>query len=312
MAKGRGQKRAAGQTRKQKRGTLSSKARPLTPIPGVNVALPLVTSVESVFEAAEQFIDQLVAERDAGKVNKASTNMGKCRKLFRQFGIEPNPMGVGNRKTGTTGTYRPVGPSCPEDCALLQFGNKSCYAQQDLAGMQEKRSEMNLVRSLASAACAMIVAALGGDPARLHVSGDLAGPDRKVDPEYVEGLARLSRMVRDKLGNPVTAWMYTHYGPDQLDRDILRRAGIEVLFSDRLVPGGAVINNFDKASMKPLKAAAKEYGLHPVKCPAQLTEVKCNGCRLCFDAVNKKRVIVFDPHGDKARELRLNLPVIQG
>lgn len=230
----------------------------------------------------------------------------KCRKYFRSIGIEPNPVGVTNSKTQVPGTYRPVGPTCPDSCPFLGDGDGSCYAKFGPAGLAQKRASSLSVQGAASAAIAMVLAAYHGEKARLHVSGDFIalGNDGKiVDVEYIDALCQISASICQHLGvdSRVNAWSYTH-----IDRESflpfhkqLKEAGINVVWSDHAGSNGALV--WDHEAIDELKDLLPP-GVKAIPCPAQTHEsVTCKSCDLCSRLAQLNRVIIFHAHGVKRK-----------
>ncbi len=218
----------------------------------------------------------------------------------RRLGLDCNPVGTANKKTCVPSTYRPVGPTCPP-CPY----DETCYARHGTVRWQQKRASDQSLPSLVSAAIAIVAAARHKILARLHVSGDVFC-DGTVDAIYVYGLAEIARHVREKLGiTSEVAWTYTHAPPSvfELYRLLLEGAGICVLYSDHVQPGGAVVWPFD--DLETLR------GQHPdallVKCREQLDGTPCRWCGLCWRARADGLTIVFDPHGGGAKALRASL-----
>ena len=266
-------------------------------------------TVDDVLKVARDFLRLYGASGMTG-----ARLISECRKAFKKFGVNMNPIGAANEKVALPSTYRPVGPTCPDDCPFLGI---SCYAEAGRTNLSQKRSQAELVASVAAAACAMISAVLNNDTARLQVSGDLLTPDdegvKKLDEEYIDGLIKISKMLRRSSrrvpNNATTAYLYTHLRPAFYDRAPLREAGIEVIYSDQIMAGGAI--SVPERSLDEVKRKARARGLNPVVCPAQNKRgipVSCRGCRLCFDATEKERVIIFKPEGDSV----LGEPILPG
>lgn len=101
-----------------------------------------------------------------------------------------------NRKLGpaVVSTYRPVGKTCPADCALLKSG---CYA---LKGFTRFSSE----RSKAKQSDFSEIVASGKTLLRHHVSGDVFKND-ELDVFYVQSV------IDFHAKNPhIFGWAYTH------------------------------------------------------------------------------------------------------
>ena len=80
--------------------------------------------------------------------------------------------------------YRPVGPSCPSDCALLDAG---CYAQQGNVNIHQRRANGETFDPVAWADRLPMGALI-----RWNVSGDVVGPD---GAEYREAI-KLAHTLR--------------------------------------------------------------------------------------------------------------------
>lgn len=215
------------------------------------------------------------------------------RELAWDLGLQPNPVGADNHKTGVPGTYRPVGRSCPP-CPL----ERVCYARYGPAGWHQDRSTAELAASLSAAAIAMVAAAKTVTLARLHVSGDFYR-DGHLDEAYLAGLEMLAREVRARLftDGPV-AWTYTHAPPEIFEarRLTLEQAGVVVLYSGQSGSGGALVHPHRKLE----ELAAKYPTVRFRACPAQIHGATCRECRLCWRSRELGLCIVFDPHGPGA------------
>lgn len=207
------------------------------------------------------------------------------RRVLRRAGVEPTPFGEGDRKTAAPGTYRPVGKTCPPACPYLGHG---CYAQTHHVGRHQARATDERVAAVGAAAAAMVWAAVTGRVARLHVSGDFGSPE--VDTEYVAAVALVARTVRKlRGGDGPVAWAYTHHplGPWAT---VLGEAGVSLRQSDYLGVAGAVVVA-DRASAQALRSPTTKVAV----CPAQLRDVTCQDCRLCW--TRHDVTIAFIAHG---------------
>lgn len=223
------------------------------------------------------------------------------RALAHDLGLPCNPVGAGNIKTGTPGTYRPVGPTCPP-CQVVD----ACYAKFGPTRFHQERSSPDSTPSLTAALIAMIAAAKLGTLARLHIAGDIY-QDGDIDFMYVFGLAELAKRIKREanIGQPYIAWTYTHAPKQRFERlrVLLQTSGISVLYSSRPEPGGAMVWPFDDL----VALARKHPRLNLVPCKAQLTKITCKDCMLCFDAHEQGRTIVFDPHGPRRHLLHSSM-----
>jgi hypothetical protein len=247
----------------------------------------------------------------------ARTTLKRAREAIRAIGVEPAPVGIGNGKVGGVSTYRGIKETCPPSCPLFL----KCYASEGNVNLHQLRAGGDVVSSVAAFAigCALVVAG-HADAVRLHTSGDFGiEPEPSVpDPDYVEGLKMVSSIVRVGArlrGNlesdgGTLAWTYTHLPPSP-ERDYmirsLRAHSIEVLISDEIRAGGAIVmpHNMVPTLRKALRA--QSIDVHPIRCPEQTAKAKgrsvsCAQCRLCYDGTAKRRLIVFDPIGGEARK----------
>lgn len=256
-------------------------------------ALPLES--ESTFD--EKDSRRLLAVAD--QVLAATARPGHWKQLLPRAraavlkaGLPLNPVGGGNRKTGTPATYRPVGATCPSSCPYLGNG---CYAQQGFVYHHQGNASPDWLPSATSALVAMVLAARLETVARLHVSGDLTRDDQ-VDRAYVAALEQLGRYLRAQLEltGPL-AWTYTHLTPAQLGpwHERLKAAGIVVRFSDQLGHDGVIVAPFSEVP----ELRLRHPGQRLAKCLAQLTDdrIPCASCKLCWERPDL--TIVFRPHG---------------
>jgi hypothetical protein len=224
-----------------------------------------------------------------------STCKDHARQWFIQRGIRPNPTGAENSKTGLPGSYRPVGKTCPS----CQFFNNGCYAQTGRTGIHEKNANRNMIQSLASAIIAMCMGQKLGTIARLHVTGDFYR-DGKLHKNYIREVAKAADILCKIHGVSRVAYTYTHATPAQFEkyRLLLGSSGVEVLYSDEMVAGGAIVYPFAK-----LRKLRKQMpNLKFVKCRNQLDKSTCKACTLCFDAKKDGFTIVFNPHGSGKKD----------
>lgn len=222
------------------------------------------------------------------------------RELAHDLDLPLNPVGVSNKKTGTPGTYRPVGLSCPP-CPVAA----ECYALGRPTTYHQERATTSRLASVTSAAIAMTIAQRQGTLARLHIAGDFFDGG-VLDVGYIDELAELGALIRECFDTqgPV-AWSYTHTAPELFEpyRLLLEDGGVVVLYSGSPAPGGALIWPHDL--MDELREAHPERQF--IRCPAQVRKATCRDCGLCWQARGRGLCIVFDPHGAKAAGLRRRL-----
>lgn len=258
----------------------------------------------------------LAMHRLDGKPRTRGARMEYGRRAYaeicRQHGTEPIPIGAGNDKTDSAGTYRPVGASCPLRCAMHPDNGGECYALFGRVKMSQDRAHLGALSAALAAATCMLVEHMTPNPgrrwsrARLHVSGDL-GTDPDDGALYVDLLCHVARIVREIVGLPEDedlAWTYTHWDDRdpmaQLAIDLLREAGIAVRWSD---PSAA---RPDASYVVPSAERAHTWtartGIPATLCPAQLTDnaVPCSRCGAC----NRLGVaILFRPESQEATSL---------
>ncbi len=185
-------------------------------------------------------------------------------------------------------TYRPVGPTCPQDCALLGKGG-GCYAKRGFVAIHQ-RNALNSYHELDKANGVPLI--------RHHISGDVFLRD-KLDTIYVDYILDWHK------ANPKTeGWMYTHRFQDW------HKAGYS-----HLTAGLTVLASVDtKKDKKAAKKAGWKYAYvtkdsnyklekDEIFCPFDAqkdagkamkdVKVKCKTCRLCFDSKVADKNIVF-------------------
>ncbi len=239
-------------------------------------------------------IEALVERTDGYKPRATTAPKQRADALVQKMRGDANPVGVGDEKTGVPGTYRPVGPTCPDSCPQAE----ACYATSGNVAIHQANSSADIERSVRAAAIAIVAAYRSGLPAaRLHVSGDFGRTDDEVDA-YCRALLKMLAAFRRKLDVPqgrIVAWSYTHH-PRVVSRwlGLLKAAGVHVRRSDHVGPNGAIVLPFDRVVQ-----ARRDTGMRIAKCPAQISDVDCAACTLCWTRPDV--VIAFDPHGAKKR-----------
>jgi endonuclease III len=204
-------------------------------------------------------------------------------------------MGVGNKKVQGPATYRPLPETCAPECPYLSI----CYAEGGNVVIHARRARSSTVDSLFAVTIAVAAVEVMNAPIRLHVSGDFYS-DGELDEEYLHGLCVLGFETQHTVRSRPWAWTYTHAPPEIFDdwREELRMAGIEILYSDRFEPGGAVIWPHD---MFPV--LQNDRKLKFVKCLEQVNGTPCIVCDLCRNARSKNQCIVFEPNRARYKEV---------
>lgn len=238
-----------------------------------------------------------------------ATNIGAMRRYFTARGVTPGPLGVGNAKVGGPSTYRPTSSTCPTQCPYWE----GCYAFSSYTEIASRRATDDTQACLAAVMCAAVIGKSDRKLVRLHTTGDFLR-DGVLDAPYIEGLQAIGdwMLVQGHVNNDRRwAWTYTHAhtNPDiglsgaKALRASLGLFGVEVLLSDVAVAGGAVA--WPHSDIRELQALLPD-GLRAVACPSQThDDVTCHSCKyLCAKAGRLGDVIVFDPHGSSAKNVR--------
>lgn len=229
------------------------------------------------------------------------------RAAIKAMGYVPVPFGDGDAKTGAPGMYRGVGVTCPDDCSHHPANDDTCYAGMGRVGIHQGNAwGASVEATVVTAGATMVWAYLTGRVSRLEVSGDFGVDDgdpltgSAFDHEYARLLMAMALAVRKFYGLPAThvlAWTYTGFSPSDYDVGLaltgLACAGIQVRLSGHLGENGAITAPFDA-----VPSLRKETDTPIAKCPAQLRDVSCIECKLCWERPDL--VIAFDPHGAKA------------
>ncbi|TDE87396.1 hypothetical protein [Deinococcus sp. S9] len=100
-------------------------------------------------------------------------------------------------------TIREVGPTCPTSCAHHPDRGKTCYALQMPLAFQARKATWS--EGDGEVLRKFILSLPPGWALRHGVSGDLYGPDGRVDRGYVDAMLGAHRKRPD-----VVAWGYTH------------------------------------------------------------------------------------------------------
>ena len=191
-----------------------------------------------------------------------------------------SPVGEGNKKTNSPGTYRRVGQTCPSSCEFLGSG---CYAKSGRVAMSQTRDDGDRESAYRSFLVGAVAALRKNKLVRVHVSGDFGLNDR-VDHEYVHLISDASAELKRLARVPHVGWGYTHFKAGNWS-GLLRESGIALRESGKEGMWGAVVR-----SSRKLRKAGEFV------CPAQLAEhMNCNNCRLCWERPDL--TVVFLPEG---------------
>lgn len=207
---------------------------------------------------------------------------------------DTNPVGAGDVKTGSPGTYRPVGPTCPATCPQAD----ACYATTGNVALHQRTASADVAPAVRAAAVAIVAAWKTGKLARLHVSGDYGRTAADVDA-YCEAL--ISMLHAYRAANPkdtreYVAWTYTHSSwAWQRWSAKLRAAGVYTRRSDYLGKHGAIVVQ----SWGEVRTLRETEGRRVARCPAQISDTDCAACTLCWSRPDV--TIAFLAHGPKRR-----------
>lgn len=183
-----------------------------------------------------------------------------------------------NSKIGEcAATYRPVGITCPQDCALL---DAECYAQRGLVNMIQLKSEPYDQEH---------EELVGTDYVRHLVSGD-AFKDDKLDKDYVSSLLRFHWMHPETQG-----WGYTHRCQDWDDAGLgpeVHPPNLTILASVDSLPDARRAWKAGWFTARVIDSAADK---HPseVLCPFDVAvvskakpKINCISCKKCWEQNN--------------------------
>ena len=199
-----------------------------------------------------------------------------------------------NRKLGPGWgvTYRPVGPSCPASCPLLENG---CYARRHLVGIQSKRSARR--RTPASVE---VLKLDGCSRVRWDVSGDNLQSDGSLDRDYVA--AKLAWHARNQgaisLGYTHAPDVFTQagYGPNSNQWP----AGFNLLASchtdadaKRLCADGWRTARVVPDDQTPIAKCERLCPVDLQKHRGKPVTTDCAKCRLCWGSEHQEKSIVF-------------------
>ncbi len=242
------------------------------------------------------------------------------RRHAKPFGVKLDPFGIGNGKTATGSTYRPIEETCPTTC---EFRDNGCLAQLYRVNAVQKRSSSNALRQAFTASAAALVSinlekkykdTLGikgrkyKNRARMHVSGDFL-KHGSIDIEYIIYLCFIGIVIQSIKDVEVVGFGYSHCGDDiKPYLHPLKMCGFHFRLSGDVSSVGAVtIPSFEYLPM--IKASLKEEGIKAIGCPEQLypeKDITCATCHLCYKTDNVDRLIIFQAHGN-----HLNYSMIQ-
>lgn len=130
------------------------------------------------------------------------TNMKGEKLMGKMLTVTPNGNN-GKLGPGVATTYRPVGPTCPPDCAMAS----ACYANRGRVAIHAKRSEGRTDALRAAAANTLVRHVVSGDWFREGADG------RKL----VDSQLLLEAIELHESCPWLTGWGYTH-GADRLYR----------------------------------------------------------------------------------------------
>ena len=234
------------------------------------------------------------------------------RAAVELWNVVPSPLGDGDAKTETIGTYRRTVNTCPPSCAHLI--NKECYTMRGNVKMHQQRASKSVEADLAAVAIGGAIASKTQGDLRLMIAGGWAQYGDVVGGSVDLEFARCVATILDVCGVDASrCWSYTHF-PDPRDVRDLRDAlngTVTIWHSDGADGMGRsiTVDSFDKHDRKKGE----------IYCPNQRTKkraikdnpkvsisdlyasgdiVTCRTCRLCLDddrsgSVTDRRTIVF-------------------
>ena len=185
-----------------------------------------------------------------------------------------------NRKTGEVGaTYRPVGPTCPSDCALLDNG---CYAQRGFTNFQQMNAAEYTDEFDKLADCEFV---------RHQVSGD-AFHDDELDVKYAKAMIGFHYDHEQ-----VEGWTYTHrhqdwddagLGPEVHPNNLAILASVDsIKEAKRAWKAGW---NTARVTTDPKDKRDEEvlcpYDLAKHQNPGKQPAVQCVSCKKCWQGKN--------------------------
>jgi len=242
----------------------------------------------------------LVRLLSGSRLKKGSQLIAHGRELAFDLGLEVAPVGAGNGKTGTPGTYRPLGLTCPK-CTI----EHECYARYGPVGIHQERAPKEFLPSVVAALIAMTTALKLGTLARLHISGDFFC-DGEIDAEYIHWLVFAGDLVQKQFATvQKIAWTYTKIDPllFEQSRLTLQSVGIEIVYSGQKQTGGSVV--WPHALIHLLHADDGNKTTF-IPCLSQTHNIPCKGCCLCWQTREKNICIAFEPHGPRTKDLYLS------
>ncbi len=198
-----------------------------------------------------------------------------------------------NTKTGiVSATYAPIF-TCPTDCPFRDHG---CYAQSGPSALHlariNKAAAGKSIVELAEAEAIGLASLTGHRALRLHVVGDCSTDDaaRIVSCACDDYMARHDQAV----------WSYTHaWRTVSVDS----WGGVSILASCETALD--VYEAFNRGYTPSVTGNVVEAaGFRSVICPAQVRDVNCVRCRLCWNGASlrkSKKVVTFLPHGARKR-----------
>lgn len=214
-------------------------------------------------------------------------------------------------------TYVSIESTCPDTCV---FKNAGCFAQNGfirritrpldvgLSGIEVARNEAALMDRAFRGRWGQGQripqdGRHGGRDLRLHVGGDVSGPDA------VRILADAARRWKNRGGGDV--WTYTHrwrevpaelWGPIRVWASTETAAEAREAQAQGYRASMTIDHNYttkNRHSFNDLTIPRTE-GLDVIPCPWETRKVPCNHCRLCLrEAIPGSPVIGFVVHGNK-------------
>jgi len=197
----------------------------------------------------------------------------------------------GNQKLGdgVRATYREVGPTCPNECELLE--TEVCYAMKGPTAIHSGDSPPS--NEDADRILEYLMNLPGGKKIRHHVSGDFF-LDNEPDWSYITAILHGHRKRSDLNG-----WTYTH-GWKRLYPDLMNstesltcNASCDTIEEAHT----AYDNGWPTVVVVPpdSEGGYTEDGTKVVVCPYQTDDITCSDCMLCTQQ-DRNFIIGFREH----------------
>lgn len=184
-------------------------------------------------------------------------------------------------KMGVRATYREVGPTCPQDCKMLDTND--CYAMKGPTHFQAKKAGAE--KTDGATILEYLLHLPPHQKIRHHVSGDAFMED-ELDRRYLAGLF-MGHLVRDDL----RGWTYTH-GWERFERPINLDSLTINASCDTPEEAARAYREGWPVTVVIEEPVDEIDGINVVVCPYETHGVTCAECMLCEKA-NRNSIIGF-------------------